>query len=448
MKSQSRLVLHLVSCAAAGVLAAGCAPEEAEDDPALPELDTAEAAGREKFIYIPAINSGDDVNPDMLVVVGVDPSKKSEYKKILSRLDLPVVGDNLHHLGYALNQKRIILPGMFSNNIYLIDVSADAKRPKLKRTYKDLVEDTGYLGPHTVSPMLHGEVLVSMLGADTESGGPAGLVRLDDKTGEFTRYFGPGPVREEGEVGADYQYDIAWNEAAGLLFTTTWGWPKFVFGPPWLDGDSVTMWDTNSETVLQKDVIPPAEGFPASGATESDWLHTELSGYMITDDGRIVLWEDDDGDGTFAYHTVVEGLAAPCDMTVSLDDRYLYMTNWFGDQVQQYDIGNRRAPELVGEFILPHPCMIQVSRDGRRLYVTNSVTRAHDDTTDFGSPPKNDQYGLWLLDVDLSGGLENREDDGDPLVDFTDVQKKQNRGPAGPHMILFDPGVPTSVGGH
>jgi methanethiol oxidase len=38
--------------------------------------------------------------------------------------------------------------------------------------------------------------------------------------------------------------------------------------------------------------------------------------------------------------------------------------------------------------------------------------------------------------------------DGRPWVSFTNVRKKTTTGPAGPHMILFDPGTPLANGEH
>ena len=446
----------------AGLAFVGCS---VEDSAQLSNIERPGQArqGHEKLIYLPAINSGDTVNPDMFFTVGADPGKPESYGKIISRLDLPdsPIQDGVHHMGYSLDRKRILVSGMFTSNIFVIDVGGEPKRPTLRRTATSLDERSGYIAPHSISPMPNGEVLVSMLGANTESGGPAGLVFLDDKTGEFKRYFGPGPDRSNGEIGADYQYDIIWNNRNHRMLTTTWGWPKNVFGPPWLDGDSVTMWDTDLQRVVQKTVIPadPASGYPTSGATEGDWLHYDgqdvgqEEGYMITDDGRVMRFaEVGTSHNAYDFTTVVSGLGAPCDMTISKDNKYLYVANWFGGadysgSVQQYDITNTASPRLTSEVAIPHVCMIQLSPDGNRLYATNSVTRVHDDY-DWGRI-SNDQYGLWQLETNpATGNLTHLNADGSPWVKFDNVQKKRNRGPAGVHMILFDPSTDQLIGAH
>jgi methanethiol oxidase len=454
VRGGARLALGL---AAGSLLATGCA--EIADPSDEDTLDTTPVAAtvKEKFVYLPAINSGDDINPDMLFTVDVNPSSPS-YGKILNRVDMPEVGDNVHHAGYSLDHKRLFVPGMFSDNMHIFDVSTTPAKPKLIRKRDDLVSSSGYLGPHSVIPMLGNRVLVTMLGAATEDGGPAGLIWLSDRDGSFLGHFGPGPDRSNGEVGADYAYDAVLNASANRLLTTTWGWPSLVFGEPFLGGDTVAMWDTTTETVIQKTVIPadPEVGYDTSAPTEADWLTDGSNrGLMITDDGQVILW-DDNGTAAepYTFTPVVQGLLAPCDMTISKDNRWMYIGLWFGGEdyggsVAMYDIRNPAAPRLAAEIPVPHPCMIQLSPDNKRLYVTNSVTRVHDDY-DFGRI-SNDQYGLWVLNISTNGrgGLSHSRPGGAPLTRFDNVQKKHNRGPAGPHMILFDPdAAPKGPGSH
>lgn len=37
------------------------------------------------------------------------------------------------------------------------------------------------------------------------------------------------------------------------------------------------------------------------------------------------------------------------DILISLDDRFLYFSNWLHGDIRQYDITNRRKPQLVGQ---------------------------------------------------------------------------------------------------
>jgi len=51
----------------------------------------------------------------------------------------------------------------------------------------------------------------------------------------------------------------------------------------------------------------------------------------------------------------VEGWALPempgliTDIILSLDDRFLYFSNWLHGDIRQYDITDRRKPKLVGQ---------------------------------------------------------------------------------------------------
>lgn len=40
------------------------------------------------------------------------------------------------------------------------------------------------------------------------------------------------------------------------------------------------------------------------------------------------------------------------DILISLDDRYLYFSNWLHGDIRQYDITNTSKPRLVGQIFL------------------------------------------------------------------------------------------------
>ena len=43
------------------------------------------------------------------------------------------------------------------------------------------------------------------------------------------------------------------------------------------------------------------------------------------------------------------GIGLVTDILLSMDDRYLYISNWFHGDVRQYDVTDRRHPRLVGQ---------------------------------------------------------------------------------------------------
>ena len=76
------------------------------------------------------------------------------------------------------------------------------------------------------------------------------------------------------------------------------------------------------------------------------------------------------------------------DIVLSMDDRFLYLSNWLHGDLRQYDISQPTNPRLTGQLWLGGllgkpsdsgrdltggPQMIQLSLDGQRLYVSNSL---------------------------------------------------------------------------
>ena len=105
-------------------------------------------------------------------------------------------------------------------------------------------------------------------------------------------------------------------------------------------------------------------------------------------------------------------------------------------------------PVLTATVAVPHPNMLRLSRDNRRLYVSNSLLTPWDNDPGFG-PSRNNDYGIWLFDVNRhSGGLRSVNPDGSAWVRFAAVRKKTSVGPAGPHMMLFDPSIRLAPGEH
>src|SRR5918996_1169803 len=416
MRTRTKLWLAVLPCAvvlaAAFAVALMARPAAADDSsPARSTQnsgrdDRAQRRGgrQERFLYVTTIAQS-ATDPDFVAVIGADP-RRSDFGKIVNRVDMLAVGDELHHFGYSRDQKRLIVPGLFSNRIHVLDIKRDRKRMAFRAVNDRLATESGYVVPHGVMA-LRGKLLVPMIGAATDTTLPGGLVEISDRTGAFKRYFGPGPVRDPGDPGPTYMYDFAALPAANRGISST-------FGPPATCGGG----------------IDPG---------------------CLGDDSAVWLAHDDDRDGVFRFMQVLgpeDGLAIPADHVLSHDNKYLYLTNWFGNTVQQFDVSDPFDPVLIATVSVPHPNMLRLSRDNRRLYVSNSLLTAWDNDPDFG-PARNQDYGIWLFDVDKrSGELTPLNADGRAWVSFTDVQKKTTKGPAGPHMMLFDPSVPLEPGEH
>ena len=457
-RKRTRILVRLTALPCVLALAGGLIVPQTAGGAAPPFIERAESVRdrlghgqelqQERFLYVTTVAQSPN-DPDFVAVIGADPSQ-SDFGKIVNRVDMPNVGDELHHFGYSSNQNRLIVPGLFSSRIHVLDVEHDRKTMTLKAVNDELAADSGYVVPHGVMEM-HGKLLVPMIGAATDTTLPGGLVEISGRTGAFKRNFGPGPERAPGDLPPKYMYDFAMLPEANRGISTTFGSPASCGGgiDPGCLGDEVAVWDLRHQSVIQT-----ADLGTNSGALMVRFVRQHgVRRAFINAPGTSAVWlaDDDDKDGVFEFRQVLgpeDGLQIPADMLLSYDDRYMYVTNWFGDTVQQYDIGDPFNPVLTSTVSVPHPNMLRLSPDNRRLYVTNSLLTTWDNDPDFG-PPRNDDYGIWLFDVPGgTGELTPSNQDGDAWVGFTNVEKRTTTGPAGPHMMLFDPSIRLLPGEH
>src|ERR1700692_3774182 len=98
-------------------------------------------APRERFAYVAALAPDHKSRSDALLVVDVD-SISPTYGSVVGRLDLPNVGDELHHFGWSacsaalcpyaphphLERRYLIVPGIRSSRIHIVDTKPDPQK--------------------------------------------------------------------------------------------------------------------------------------------------------------------------------------------------------------------------------------------------------------------------------------------------------------------------------
>ena len=102
----------------------------------------------EKLAYVAMLNAKLSANgnqrPDALGVVDVDPQSNA-YGRLVGQVDMPNPGDELHHFGwnacsaslcpYAphphIERRYLIVPGINSSRIHIIDTKPDPKKPQI-----------------------------------------------------------------------------------------------------------------------------------------------------------------------------------------------------------------------------------------------------------------------------------------------------------------------------
>jgi selenium-binding protein 1 len=432
---------------------------EHQDRPASFHTSPAEAskAPPEELLYLACLHEGTGVKePDFLAVVD------AEDGRIVHELPMPNVGDELHHFGWnrcssachGPDRSHLIVPGFRSSRIHVVNVADDPRRPRLETVIErdELVRATGLTRPHTVHCMPGENIVISMLG-DADGNGACGFAALDARTFEVKGRW------ENGGPHPPFNYDFWYQPRQNVLASSEFGEPNAYERGFDLDdvaagryGSRLHFWNLSERRLEQTlelgetGLVPlevrwlhdpdADEGFVGAALSSTMWhFHRENGSYRAD---KVIAVDGIEQEG---WPFPVPGLIT--DLVVSMDDRFLYFSNWLQGDLRQYDISDPSAPKLTGQLQLGGvlgrpsdagrdlgggPQMLQLSLDGRRLYVTNSLYSTWD----------NQFYpGLrsWLLRIDCApdGGMEV---DRDFFVDFHD----RPEGPARAHEARLQGG--------
>ncbi len=466
-----------VATAVAGSVTSSAMAEEASNGEGTPSCcdrtyatpADAMASPPETIMYVPGIYSGTKVNkPDYLATVDVG-TESSSYGQVIHRLPMPNIGDELHHFGWnacsschgsGKGRRYMILPGITSGRIHVIDTE-DATNPSIFKVIEaeEIAEKTNLSAPHTVHCLADGNIMISMLG-DAKGDGPGGFLLIDESFEVLGRW-------AEDSTGMKLNYDFWYQPRHNVMVSSEWGSPNTVSQGFHLEdveagkfGQRLQFWDWTKRKIVQTlDLgdtgrIPlevrfqhdpdSTHGFVGAALSSTMW-HWYYNGQEWTADKVIAVPPVE----TEGWPFPVPGLIT--DLVLSMDDRWLYFSNWLHGDIRQYDVSDPTQPKLTGQVwlggVIKHardssreltggPQMLQLSLDGRRLYVTNSLYSPWDnqfypDISDKGS------Y-LMQLDCDTTGGGLSINESF--FVDFG----SEPDGPARAHEMRFPSGDCTS----
>jgi len=429
------------------------------------------ASPRETLAFVPAIHTGTRVNkPDYFATVDVDPASPT-YSKVIHRLPMPHVGDELHHYGWnacsschgdpTKSRRYLIVPGIASGRIHIID-AADPRELKMHKVIEpdEIARKANLSAPHTVHCLPDGRIILSMLG-DANGDGPGGFLMLDDRFNVL------GPW-ERDKTGMHYNYDFWYQLRRNVMISSEWGAPNTVKHGFKLEdveagkyGSRLHFWDWGQRRIAQtidlgpEGMVPLEVRFHHNPDSTHGFVGAALSSAIFHwyHDGnrwqakKIVQVEPIEAEG---WPFPVPGLIT--DLVLSMDDRFLYFSNWLHGDLRQYDVSDPANPKLTGRVWLggaigkpsdaPQftptggPQMLQLSLDGERLYVTSSLYSPWDNQF----YPDMAEKGSYLLQIDCDtdrGGLALNERFH---VDFG----KEPTGPARAHETRFPGGDCTS----
>ena len=188
----------------------------------------------ESFAYT-LLLSPDFSPPDALAVIDVKPGSPT-FSRIVHTVTMPYKGDEFHHFGWNacssalspltghafLERRYLIIPGIRSSRIYVIDTKPDPTQAKIYRIIEpeEVFKKTGYSRPHTVHCGPEG-IYVSMLGGGGKDGtdGPPGIFIMDCETFDILG-------RWEIDRGPQtLHYDFWWNLPRDYMVTSEWALP-------------------------------------------------------------------------------------------------------------------------------------------------------------------------------------------------------------------------------
>jgi len=100
-------------------------------------------APRELLLYTVALYIGTGIQkPDYLATIDADPDSPS-YSQVIARLEMPGIGDELHHMGWnacaschddpTMQRRFLIVPGVRSSNLHIVDCATDPRKPSLHK---------------------------------------------------------------------------------------------------------------------------------------------------------------------------------------------------------------------------------------------------------------------------------------------------------------------------
>jgi selenium-binding protein 1 len=426
----------------------------------------------EELAYVVTLNTGGRQGADGLCVLDVAPGSAS-YGQVVGRVDMPQVGDELHHFGWNacssalcpnaphphVERRYLIAPGIRSSRIYVIDTKPDPRQPRVVKTVEpaDVIGKSGYSRPHTVHCGPDG-VYISAFG-NPEGDGPGGIFVMDHE--DFT-------VRGawEADRGPQYLgYDFWWHLGHDVMITSEWGTPKMIENGVVPDlllagkyGRALHAWDLRSRRLLQTMDLGAEQQMVLELRPSHDPNKTYgfVNAVLSLKDLSSSIWTWYRENGTWKVEKVIEIPAEPADadllppalkpfgavpplvtdINLSLDDRFLYVSCWGTGDFQQYDVSDPFHPRLTGTVrlggIVSHgahpkggplnggPQMVEVSRDGRRLYFSNSLYAAWDSQF----YPEGIRGWVVKLDADPNGGMTL---DPDFFVEFEGERPHQIR---------------------
>jgi methanethiol oxidase len=348
--------------------------------------------GQEEFVYVWTLGvEGLGDGSDKLVTVDVKPGSPS-YGKVINSAS--VGGRNeAHHEGFTDDRHQIWAAGLDSSRIFIFDVHSDPAKPQLVKTIDNFAETTGgAIGPHGAYA-LPGRVLIPCLSNAKDRGGQTALVEYSNDGNYIATHWLPTKENAQGaansQIADGYGYDARVLPRKNALLTSSFtGLNNYMrdLGKLLADaeamkhfGSTMVMWDFHTRQ--------PKKIFEVPGAPlEIRWAWGDTHNYAFTATALTSkLWlayQDDRGEWQakeVATIGSVKGGVLPVDISLSADDKTLFV-DCFGDgKCRVFDVSDPDKPKQIYEKQIGKQVnMVSQSWDGKRLYFTSSLLAGWD----------------------------------------------------------------------
>jgi selenium-binding protein 1 len=362
----------MIRCALAlvALVVAAAHADETCMSPYMPKI-----TGAEDYVYVWTLGiDGLGDGSDKLVTIGANPQRDG-YGKVVSSVSVGGRGE-AHHAGFTDDRRHLWAGGLDDSRIFLFDVAADPARPKLLRSIDTFVKDSGgIVGPHTFYA-LPGRMLITGLSNEKDGGGRTGIVEYNND-GRFVQALWM-------PAGAEYGYDARVQPRLNRMLTSSFtGKKNYMRALGDLLGDAeamkhfgstVVVWDFHARKPIQTLAVPGAP-------LEIRWALQPRHNYAFTSaalTSQLWLIEQKD-DGTFAATAVADigdpkKTPLPVDISLSADDRFLFVDTFMDGTCRVYDVSDPHHPKLAHEQrIGAQVNMVSETWDGERVYFTSSL---------------------------------------------------------------------------
>jgi methanethiol oxidase len=371
--ARARAVALGVGVVALGVALLAAAAARADEPSQSPW--TRKIVGQEEYVYVwtqadPKLG----ITSDALVTVDARPGSPT-YGSAIARAEVGSVNE-AHRGGPTDDRTRLWLGSLDSSRIFVFDVATDPAAPRLVRTIDNGWEVTGGLVGPSAFTALPGRMLVTFLSTRDGSTGTGMAEFAND--GRFVRTI---PTPED----APHPFDARPNPKRDRLLTSSFAGKRVYLAPleelaasPGLGaeiGDAITVWSLPE--------MEPLETLHVGAAPlEIHWASSPGSDWAVTATAlarSLVLVRRED-DGRFGWRSVADvGDIIPVGLSLSADDRDLYLTGLRTGELKHYDMRDPERPQLVETVRLGAQAgEVVQSWDGRRIYVASSFLSAWD----------------------------------------------------------------------